>query len=128
MTYQPIVVKTEIKESDLISAFNSLTKARRIRLISELADHLAFDLSKVEKPTPESNEETRKAWDRFTTIRTEAGTDSSMWGDDMEAHYSEEPMSETEELIMALFAISNLGAPVRRRLLARAAAKQAAQS
>lgn len=95
MTHQPIVVKTEIKESDLIDTFNSLTKAHRIRLISELADHLAFDLSKVEKPTPES---------------------------------SEEPMSETEELIMALFAISNLGTPVRRRLLARAAAKQAAQA
>lgn len=128
MTTKPIVVKTEIKENELVDAFNGLTKARRIRLISELAERLAYDLSKVEKPTPESNEETRKAWDRFTTIRTEAGNDSSMWGDDMDAHYMEEPMNDTEELIMALFAIDNLGVPVRRQLLAQAAAKKVALS
>ncbi len=118
MTMKPIIVKAEIKQQELVDAFNGLGKALRIRLISELAERLAYDLSKVEKPTPESNEETRKAWDRFATIRVEAGNDSSMWGDDMEAHYKEEPMSDTEELIMALFAIGNLGVPVRRKLLA----------
>lgn len=123
MTTKPIIVKAEIKENELVEAFNSLTKAHRIRLLSELAERLAYDLSKVEKPTPESSKQTHKAWDRFTTIRMEAGNDSSMWGDEMEAHYLEQPMNDTEELIMALFAIDNLGVPVRRKLLASSANK-----
>lgn len=127
MTTKPISVKAEMTEDEFLNTFNGLSKARRIRLITQLANRLAGDLSTAEKPTAESSEEELKAWDRFTTIRMEAGYDSTVWSDEMNAFDDEDPLSDTEELIMALFAIERLGRPVRRDLMNKVAAKKAVQ-
>lgn len=127
MTTKPISVKAEMTEDEFLNTFNGLSKARRIRLITQLANRLAGDLSTAEKPTAESSEEELKAWDRFTTIRMEAGYDSTVWSDEMNAFDDEDPLSDTEELIMALFAIERLGRPVRRDLMSKVATKKAVQ-
>lgn len=124
MTESKPPIPVEISEETLVAAFNGLTKTRRIRLISRMASRLATDISGIDIPDKNADEETMKRWLRLTLIRDEAGLDTTIWSDDLSEEYNENPFSEEEELMFVLFAIENLGNTVRYKWAEKKKAKK----
>jgi hypothetical protein len=84
-------------EKAIIDALNALPVKRRTRLIGDLCQRLAYDMAPEGQTT-----------DRLFLMELEAGTDSTMWGEDLEAEYDRQPFSNLEELQFALFGVHRL--------------------
>ena len=101
-------MENQMTEEEILKALKALPKRQRIALVAKACEELAHNLGPT-KPGADADENVikahRKAQYRFDVIWSEAGNDSTMWGEEMENLYTEKPMSEKEEFISSLFAV-----------------------
>lgn len=106
----PLSVNEEIVEVDeqtFKNGFNSLSRARRARLIGELSIRLADDLGQSYGYDDE----------RWDLIATEGGADSTMWSSELENEYNNLSFSPIEELAFALYGLQGTANQARESLL-----------
>jgi hypothetical protein len=125
---KPIEVLTDegtahITDDQFITAFNNLSKARRIRLIIEMSNRLAEDIIDAPYPGENGSAEDLAKWNRATLLRDEAGMDSTVWSEELSDEWEKQEFTNEEELAMSLWSIRRNGPRVRSSIMAKNAAK-----
>lgn len=95
---------TQIALEEILQAIKALPTRERLHLLAEACEQMAWKLG-PKQPAADATESMKHAYYRFLTIQSEAGYDSTMWGEDMEELYAEKPMTSREEIISALFGV-----------------------
>ncbi|MGA1752655.1 MAG: hypothetical protein ACO395_04750 [Pontimonas sp.] len=86
------------KVAEIKEAISLLPKATKVRLIGELTEWIG-DI--VAGTRPDTDPE------RYSLIRLEAGTDTTVWSEELSKSYDEKEFSATEELVWALYAVQS---------------------